>query len=214
MNDIAKIKVDGEPESSYQLYPRNNEFAKRAGGNGGDGGSGVQSDWNQNDTTKLDYVKNRPFYSTKQVQTVNWDGDKTDKVYVGNMFYKVSDLTPISKEFVYCVQNNGIEICETLLGDTSYDGLCLISDGAIICYDTSKEFVDGMTFPETGTYFTHTGNAYVSKLECTAETVKQLDAKFIPDMDGVILNSSTTDSTKKFKITVDDSGTITATEVT
>ena len=30
MNDITKIKVDGEPESSYQLYPRNEEFAKRA----------------------------------------------------------------------------------------------------------------------------------------------------------------------------------------
>ena len=35
MSDITKIKVDGEPESSYQLYPRNEEFAKRAGGNTG-----------------------------------------------------------------------------------------------------------------------------------------------------------------------------------
>lgn len=34
MSDITKIKVDGEPESSYQLYPRNNEFAKRSGGTG------------------------------------------------------------------------------------------------------------------------------------------------------------------------------------
>ena len=32
MSDITKIKIDGEPESSYQLYPRNEEFAKRAGG--------------------------------------------------------------------------------------------------------------------------------------------------------------------------------------
>ena len=31
MSDITKIKVDGEPENSYQLYPRNEEFAKRAG---------------------------------------------------------------------------------------------------------------------------------------------------------------------------------------
>ena len=35
MNDITKIKVNGEPESSYQLYPRNEEFAKRSGGNAG-----------------------------------------------------------------------------------------------------------------------------------------------------------------------------------
>ena len=69
MNDITKIKVDGEPESSYQLYPRNEEFAKRAGGNAGSQ-SGVQSDWNQNDATKPDYVKNRPFYTGDRVETV------------------------------------------------------------------------------------------------------------------------------------------------
>ena len=67
MNDITKIKVDGEPESSYQLYPRNEEFAKRAGG--GNGGSNVQPDWNQNDETAADYVKNRPFYTGDLVKT-------------------------------------------------------------------------------------------------------------------------------------------------
>lgn len=49
--------------------------------------------------------------------------------------------------------------------------------------------------------------------------IKQLDDALIPDtiqrVEGdVILPSSTTGSTKKFKITVDDSGTISATEVT
>lgn len=68
MNDITKIKVADESESSYQLYPRNEEFAKRSGG--GDGGSGVQPDWNQNDETQPDYVKNRPFYTGDPVETV------------------------------------------------------------------------------------------------------------------------------------------------
>ena len=62
MSDITKIKVDGEPESSYQLYPRNEEFAKRS--------EGVQPDWNQNDDTQPDYVKNRPFYTGDPVETV------------------------------------------------------------------------------------------------------------------------------------------------
>ena len=35
MSDITKIKVDGEPESSYKLFPKNREFEKRAGGAGG-----------------------------------------------------------------------------------------------------------------------------------------------------------------------------------
>ena len=61
MNDITKIKVDGEPESSYQLYPRNNEFVERAN---------VHPDWNQNDETRPDYVKNRPFYAEDPVETV------------------------------------------------------------------------------------------------------------------------------------------------
>ena len=40
-----------------------------------------------------------------------------------------------------------------------------------------------------------------------------IDEKFIPVMSSVILKSSTASSSKKFKITVDDSGAITATEV-
>ena len=68
MNDITKIKVNREPESSYQLYPRNEEFAKRAGG--GNGGTNAQPNWNQNDETAPDYVKNRPFYTGYPVETV------------------------------------------------------------------------------------------------------------------------------------------------
>ena len=40
-----------------------------------------------------------------------------------------------------------------------------------------------------------------------------IDEKFIPEMSSVTLKSSTSGSSKKFKITVNDSGTITATEV-
>ena len=69
MSDITKIKVDGEPESSYKLFPKNREFEKRAGGNTGSQ-SGVQPDWNQNDDTQPDYVKNRPFYTSDPVETV------------------------------------------------------------------------------------------------------------------------------------------------
>ena len=69
MSDITKIKVDGEPESSYQLFPKNREFEKRAGGSTGSQ-SGVQSDWNQNDETQPDYVKNRPFYEETETTPI------------------------------------------------------------------------------------------------------------------------------------------------
>ena len=41
-----------------------------------------------------------------------------------------------------------------------------------------------------------------------------INEKFIPEMSSVVIKSSTASSTKKFRITVDDSGTISATEVT
>lgn len=69
MSDITKIKVDGELESTYKLFPKNREFEKRAGGNTGSQSS-VQPDWSQNDDTKSDYVKNRPFYTGDLVETV------------------------------------------------------------------------------------------------------------------------------------------------
>ena len=69
MSDITKIKVDGELESTYKLFSKNREFEKRAGGNTGSH-SGAQPDWNQNDSTKPDYVKNRPFYSETKTVTI------------------------------------------------------------------------------------------------------------------------------------------------
>ena len=45
------------------------EFFLKAYGGGGSGG-GAQPDWNQNDSTAADYVKNRPFYTGAPVETV------------------------------------------------------------------------------------------------------------------------------------------------
>ena len=86
---------------------------------------------------------------------------------------------------------------------------------------------DNLTFPEKGTYFlageglsSLTGFALGENADPeitwdgnTGE-VKKLDEKFIPTVSKLVIKSSTADSTKKFKITVDDTGTISATEVT
>ena len=53
MSEITKIKVNGEPESSYQLYPRNEEFAKRSLSN--EIADGIS--WNK--------LKDKPFYLEK-----------------------------------------------------------------------------------------------------------------------------------------------------
>ena len=63
------------------------------------------------------------------------------------------------------------------------------------------------------------GFKYMLKINLTVAAIKQIDSLFIPDSiqrvgGDVIIPSSTPNSTKKFKITVDDTGTISATEVT
>ena len=60
-----------------------------------------------------------------------------------------------------------------------------------------------------------TSASHTISVKTTAETVTPMAAEFLPsEINELIMNSSTAGSTKKFKITVDDSGAITATEVT
>lgn len=62
-----------------------------------------------------------------------------------------------------------------------------------------------------------TAASHTISVKTTEEIVTPMAEEFIPnivEIDSIIIKSSTTDSTKKFKITVDDSGTLSATEVT
>ena len=60
-----------------------------------------------------------------------------------------------------------------------------------------------------------TSASHTISVKTTVETVTPMAMEFLPsEVDELIMNSSTTNSTKKFKITVNDSGTISATEVT
>ena len=85
---------------------------------------------------------------------------------------------------------------------------------------------NSIVFPEKGVYFAFTSEVYASGIasadsdtpEITWDgnigTIKTIDSKFIPsELNEIILPSSTSGSSKKFKITVDDSGTISATEI-
>ena len=76
--DMNTIDLQGVPIGSKchiinddKWYMLNSErkWKAMALSDGGGGGS-VQSDWNQNDETAADYVKNRPFYTGDPVETV------------------------------------------------------------------------------------------------------------------------------------------------
>lgn len=189
MSDITKIKVDGELESSYQLYPRNEEFAKRA--------EDPQSDWNQSDETAPDYVKNRPFYKDVKILDsidvdISWDGDTTGKTASSqNRFYKVSDSVFTEEQFLqmYFICN-GSEIAMSspdVLNSNSKVLSYMDSGGPVIAVDIGGSIQGGPpdVFPETGVYFPSDGSVtrLFSKesILSTEIVLKKIDEEFIPD---------------------------------
>ena len=196
MSDITKIKVDGEPESTYKLFSKNREFEKRAGGNTGSQ-SGVQPDWNQSDETAPDYVKNRPFYKDVKILDsidvdISWDGDTTGKTASSqNRFYKVSDSTFTKEQFLqmYFICN-GSEIAMSspdVLNSNSKVLSYMDGGGPVIAVDIGGNIQGGPpdVFPETGVYFPSDGSVtrlFSKESVLSTETVlKKIDEEFIPE---------------------------------
>ena len=184
MNDITKIKVDGERESSYKLFPKNREFAKRAGGNTGSQ-SGVQSDWNQNDETQPDYVKNRPFYT----------GDSAEMVFVeessvsftnpsaGIYYAAIPTTIELTAGETYKVFWDGATyecVCESIMGYSVIGNPSIIGVGA----DTGDPFVITPLADDNGTeiYTKDTSASHTISISGLAKEVVKIDKKYLPEL--------------------------------
>ena len=105
------------------------------------------------------------------------------------------------------------------------NGSFMAGDGIVfITTDNCEAY--GTVFPEKGVYFGKFSGGYITGVasadsdtpeitwDGNIETIKTIDPKYIPsELNEIVLPSSTSGSSKKFKITVDDSGAISATEV-
>ena len=184
MSDITKIKVDGELESSYKLFPKNREFEKRASGNTGSH-SGVQPDWNQNDETQPDYVKNRPFYTGDPMETVLVEdinvsfSNPSANIYYGSM--------PTTIELIagdtYKVSWDGATyecVCELIRGNPAIGNPSIAGAGA----DTGEPFLilPLANHQVTEVYTLDTSNSHTISISSfgAAEVVKIPD-KYISD---------------------------------
>lgn len=161
----------------------------------------VQPDWNQNDETAADYVKNRTHYeeSSYTDYVLNMDGPEI----VGFSMPEVGATVT--------VKINGVESTETVkaarsgaLGNYTYIGT--------IDFDSLRKGRTGWCAAATSVATFGFANPDTTMSVWTT-VIHKIDEKYLPDAHSVILPSSTKGSTKKFKITVDDSGTLTATEV-
>ena len=149
-------------------------------------------DWNQNDPTASDYIKNRPGGYTVNYPALNveWDGVIGDRVSVdaaGVKFVKVSDEIPKIEQLwgATLTSKNGDEFRTITINDNEIEyfddsiygtKLFLVVNKAptnIVSPSTTGSVL--VVFPETGIYFTYgtqgETTVYVSSLSLPAKSV-------------------------------------------
>ena len=157
-------------------------------------------------------------YPKKSVQTTTLMAEqelafstKGDGLYVAVL----TDALDVVGGQTYMVNWDGTEykcVCTNNDGYITLGNISIMGEGA----DTGEPFIFLPT--EQNVVVTHdTSASHTISVKRTEETVIPMAEEFLPniiEIDSIIIKSSTPDSTKKFKITVNDSGTISATEVT
>ena len=162
-------------------------------------------------------------YPKKDGWSVEWDGNIDGKTSaIGQPLYKFSDRVLTYEEFLSATyvlymgeeQHSGMvseaEPKQTQLADAVSNFSCFHGGVQVVVVSEDNAGRDGVIFPTKGLYV----NDRALPFKLIKETITPMSADFLPVVDDIIISSSTPDSTKKFKITVDDSGTLKATEVT
>ena len=144
--------------------------------------SGVQPDWNQNDDTQPDYVKNRPFYTGAPVETVLVEESTVSFADNGGL-YRANFPSAFEATVgeTYKVSWDGIVYeCTSV----SVDGLPAIGNLAIFNgggSDTGEPFIMGIQNGERITIFTtDTSASHTFSISGLAREIVKIDAKYLP----------------------------------
>ena len=204
----------------------------------------VQSDWGVNNDSNVAYIKNRTHYERTEYSSISFKNNPIASSPINDIYYygeKTGSSLSIDEGSIYKVNGNDgntyISTCQRVPIPGLATGLAgYVLGNARLGVDAGYLNGTHSNYPITDTgepwcfisYKNTAKNAIISTISNfrisnihvqTAHELKQLDEKYIPSTiqrvgDDLILFSSTAGSTKKFKVTVDDSGTISATEVT
>ena len=169
------------------------------------GGEQVQTDWNQNDSTAKDYIKNRPGGYEEGFE-ITWDGDTTGRVSATAegepvAWYKVSDKILTADDIIggtITIIQNGVSQSLVVTSDivVREDYGVTMSDGLIIlaAQQGTYVFTEGgfsISIPETGVYFAYMSSAGTTMYTSSGTTmytsslssiiIHPFDDKYIPD---------------------------------
>lgn len=169
----------------------------------GSSGDGVQPDWNQNDETALDYIKNRPFYTGDHVETVLIEETTApfEDSGVGIYFTLLQSTNTLSVGETYAVSWDGTlyeSVCADANGTPAIGNLSIMGEGS----DTGEPFViartDSIQIATLNTSASHT----ISISRLGAPEVVKIDEKYLPTILApiyIIKNDSTFSSSITFE---------------
>ena len=152
------------------------------------------------------------------VATFTFDKQTSGRdTFVFNAFnyYKISDFNPAPENVISFkgTRENGYEISDITIGSNCVEyGFFIVVAAAGRCsLPVTETVTDSFTAPSAGLYACYEeGNTAITAGTGQFTLRASTGSLYIT---GLLLKSSTANSTKKFKITVDDNGTIYATEV-
>lgn len=143
--------------------------------------SGVQPDWNQNDETAADFVKNRPFYTGNPVETV-LVGESTVTFEYKNGLYRGLPESTFSATVgeTYKVSWDGTVYecaCVYVNGMTLVGNLSILGAGS----DTGEPFIMGMDGEIIQILTADTSASHTFSISGFAQEVAKVDEKYLPD---------------------------------
>ena len=219
VSNVSEVEISDTPptDENVEIWVNMNEepngvavYATRTGNDSGGNTEiiSVQSDWNQNDETAPDYIKNKPF-GTEIIPatTIEWDGNTEGKELVemgrGAYLCKVSDSI-FSVDALYGASITGVDLDNNFtsklekehivdgstMGLPIFTATCPVSGMDIyVVQENTSIFGGDITFT-TGIYFTvyltseNVSEAYISSLRVAeSENVIRIEEKYLPIMD-------------------------------
>lgn len=134
----------------------------------------------------------------------------------GFNYYKISDFNPAPSDVISFkgTKESGGELSKITTGNNcvEYGFFIVVASAGDCSLAISETNTESFTAPSAGLYAQYEVDNTDQTAGTGEFTLREATGSF--SITGLFLKSSTADSTKKFKITVDDSGNISATEVT
>ena len=143
----------------------------------------AQSDWNQNDETAVDYVKNRPFYTKNPVETVLVEESTVSfaEAHKGVYGAEILPMLLATAGETYTVYWDGTAyecICVNYMGYPVLGNLSIAFGGG----DTREPFVIMMSNEYIVIYTTDASASHTFSISKVLQEIVKIDTKYLPFM--------------------------------